>query len=483
MGQVSYSRVETYKQCPKKYWYRYIEQAGEERDLTYNDPLILGLALHKGMELKSPMAAVEAYINSFPICYTEHEGEMIKLYELVKLALNKVPKDGLPEVEIDIEEYKGFIDFLSYNKKNDTWTIYDYKYANHKNFDRYKDSSQLHVYKHYLEHVKFPIDTLKYVLIPKVSTRLKKDETDTQYYERIRELLKPINITIETIKSDTSKFDEWASARDEMLTAQEFPKNKTRLCDWCEFKYTCIEGGKMLPKNEKREINKESFKKLWLYGAPFSGKTTFANEFPDVLFLNTDGNIKYVNSPVLPIKDEIIRNGRVTSTKLAWQVFTEAIDDLEQGSDFKTVVVDLLEDVYEHCRVYECAKNQWEHESDNSFKAYDVIRTNFFKQIRRLCNLDYNVVLISHLDMSKDITKRTADKITAIKPNIQDKIANKIAGMVDIVARAEVEDDKYLLKFKSDSVEFGGGRLKLDKEVIPLSYVELDKLYQAQGDK
>ena len=236
----------------------------------------------------------------------------------------------------------------------------------------------------------------------------------------------------------------------------------------------------MLPKNEKRKLNAESYKKIWLYGLPFSGKTTFANEFPDVLFLNTDGNVKYVDSPVLPIRDEVIRNGRATSKKLAWNVFTEAIDDLEQGSDFKTVVVDLLEDVYEMCRQYECIKNGWEHESDNSFKAYDVIRTSFFKQIRRLCNLDYNIVLISHLDMTKDITKRTQDKVTAIKPNIQDKIANKIAGMVDIVARAEVIDDEYLLKFKSDSVEFGGGRLKLSKDVIPLKYSELDTLYKAQ---
>ena len=50
-------------------------------------------------------------------------------------------------------------------------------------------------------------------------------------------------------------------------------------------------------------------------------------------------------------------------------------------------------------------------------------------------NLDYeNIVLISHEDTSKDITKKSGDKITAIKPNIADKVANKIAGMVDIVA-------------------------------------------------
>ena len=76
------------------------------------------------------------------------------------------------------------------------------------------------------------------------------------------------------------------------------------------------------------------------------------------------------------------------------------------------------------------------HESDDSFRAWDKVRTEFLSTIRRLMNLDYeNIVLISHEDTSKDITKKSGDKITAIKPNIADKVANKIAGMVDIVAR------------------------------------------------
>lgn len=95
-------------------------------------------------------------------------------------------------------------------------------------------------------------------------------------------------------------------------------------------------------------------------------------------------------------------------------------------------------------------------------------------------NLDYeNIVLISHEDTSKDITKKSGDKITAIKPNIADKVANKIAGMVDIVARVVVEDDETrTLNFKSNEVIFGGGRLKNIKTTsIPLDWDELLKVY------
>ena len=53
----------------------------------------------------------------------------------------------------------------------------------------------------------------------------------------------------------------------------------------------------MLPKNEKRTVNKLSQIKIWIYGAPFSGKTTLANNFPDALMLNTDGNINSFDRP------------------------------------------------------------------------------------------------------------------------------------------------------------------------------------------
>ena len=76
-------------------------------------------------------------------------------------------------------------------------------------------------------------------------------------------------------------------------------------------------------------------------------------------------------------------------------------------------------------------------------------------------------------------SQKSGDKITAIKPNIADKVANKIAGMVDIVARVVVEDDETrTLNFKSNEVIFGGGRLKNIKTTsIPLDWNELLKVY------
>ena len=105
------------------------------------------------------------------------------------------------------------------------------------------------------------------------------------------------------------------------------------------------------------------------------------------------------------------------------------------------------------------------------------------KELEKIYNLtgidkNENIILISHEDSSKDITKRTGDKVTAIKPNINDKVANKIAGMVDIVARVYAEDKNRVLSFKADDVIFGGGRLKLRAKEIDLDYEKFEEVYK-----
>ncbi|WP_234780816.1 ATP-binding protein [Clostridioides difficile] len=235
----------------------------------------------------------------------------------------------------------------------------------------------------------------------------------------------------------------------------------------------------LLPNSERRSVEGINKKTLWIYGAPFSGKTTLANDFEKPLMLNTDGNIKFVDAPYISIKDIVTVEGRMTKRQLAWDVFKEAIRELEKKeNDFETIIVDLLEDTYEACRLYMYDKMGITHESDDSFRAWDKVRTEFLSTIKRLMNLDYkNIILISHEDTSKDITKKGGDKITAIKPNLQEKAANKIAGMVDIVARVVADGDVRTLSFKTNEVIFGGGRLKVKSNEIPLDYNELMKVY------
>ena len=242
----------------------------------------------------------------------------------------------------------------------------------------------------------------------------------------------------------------------------------------------------MLPKNERVEIGKSNFMKGWIYGPPFSGKTTFLDNAPDPLNLNTDGNTKYVTMQRIRIRDEVTVEGRQTKTKFAWEVFKETIEELETyQNDFKTIIVDLVEDTREMCRLYMYDKYDWEHETDGGFgKGWDVIKTEYLSTMRRLLNLDYNIFLVSHEDSSKDLTKSSGDKVTRIAPNIQEALANKLAGMVDFVGRVVIKkDDSRALSFKTNNVVFGGGRLHIDVEEIPLDWDELMKVYEAANER
>lgn len=239
-----------------------------------------------------------------------------------------------------------------------------------------------------------------------------------------------------------------------------------------------------LPVNKRRVQNAPKKRTMWLYGSPFSGKTTFADSAPDPLMLNTDGNAEYVTAPYVSIKDEVMVSGRITKRKFAWEVFKEYIEELEKAqNDFKTIVVDLVNDTYEMCRLYMYDKLGITHESDDSYRAWDKVRTEYLSTMRRVTNLPYeNIILISHEDATKDLTKKSGDKITSIKPKMSDKVADALAGMVGFVGRVYVDDGKHKLSIKTDEVVYGGGRLGISGVEVPLDWNEVTKLFEMKKE-
>ena len=241
----------------------------------------------------------------------------------------------------------------------------------------------------------------------------------------------------------------------------------------------------MLPENKKRDVQTSKKVKLYLYGSPMSGKTTFANQFPDVLMLNTDGNIQYVDSPYIAIRDQITMNGRIKNTKYAWEVFKESVEEIITGQhNYKTIVVDLLEDVYEACRVYMYNKLEIEHESDAGYgKGYDMIRTEFLTTIKRILNSDYNVILLSH-DKIEEVKLKNGTSLTSYTVNLQEKIAKKVAGMVDITARiVQDNENNRFIDFTYNDYVFGGNRIGLQQTRIPLNIEEFKKEFVKGGNK
>lgn len=457
-----------------------------------SNALFLGTAMHTGLE-KGVDAAIKQYYGSYPVITDAHVNEAMKLEAMIPKAAKLLPPGGEFEVQISNEHFIGFLDYLApvtaFHDEvvPNQYDLYDFKYSN--NGSHYKDSRQLHEYKYFFELLNpgKKIRNMYYLLVPKVNIKQKKTEDLGQFRKRIQTELDQAEPKLIQVDFDFQKVMDFMFGIKDVLEATEFEKNPGWLCNYCEYQDYCQKGNDymLLPKNERRNIEKVEKKVVWLYGSPFSGKTTFANKFPDPLMLNTDGNIKFVDAPFIPIKDEIKVTGRMTNRTLAWQVFKDVIGELEKkDNEFKTIIVDLLEDTYEYCRLYMYDQMGITHESDDSFRAWDKVRTEFLSTLKRLMALDYeNIILISHEDTSKDITKKGGDKVTSIKPNLQDKAANKVAGMVDIVARVIADDNKRVLSFKTNEVIFGGGRLSTTTNEIDLDYDEFLAVYEEANKK
>lgn len=482
--QASHSRIESHGNCPYKYDLHYNQGI---RTIPNDDPsnaLFLGTALHTGLE-KGVKEAINQYYMSYPIITDLHINEAMKLEYLIPKAAAMIPP-GEHEVKIENEHFIGYIDLLApVAGSHEVYDLYDFKYSN--NVSHYKNSPQLHLYKYFWEKENpgKKIRNMYFLFVPKVSIKQKKTEDLVQFRKRIQSELNNVEPKLVPIEFNLEKVLDFLFGIKCILEATEYPKEPNYLCNYCEYQEYCQKGNDymLLPKSERRNIGETTKRKIWIYGAAFSGKTTMLDKAPNPLNLNTDGNVQFVTMPYMAIKDEVTVNGRTTNRKFAWEVFKDTIAELEKKqNEFKTIIIDLLEDTREMCRIYKYDEMGIQHESDSGYgKGWDIIKTEYLSTMRRFFNLDYeNLVVISHEDVSKDITKKNGQNITRIAPNIQDAIANKIAGMVDIVARVVVEDDdSRTLNFKSNEVVFGGGRLKgITSTAIPLDWEALMHVYE-----
>lgn len=484
MTQYSYSRVSLFEDCPYHFKLKYIDKLTEIIDYNRADhPLLIGHALHTGIE-HDVKTAINEYYNSFPVTTDRMVEEAIKL-EILIPKVKQFLEESFPDCEfiheykIDHEDFIGYVDVII-KAPDGTCMVMDFKYSNH--IKNYMDSGQLHIYKDRLEQDGFNIEKLAYLFVPKTSLKQSENEDLFHFRKRLIDEVSNSEVTFVPIEFDEMQSVYFKNNIQKIESAKDYPKNVSGNCFSCIPRFapdyleviTNYKGEEImtLPSVQRRNIEKVTKRVFWLYGAPFTGKTTFANGFPNPLMLNTDGNIRFVDAPFISIANKVETTGRRTTTTLAWEIFKDTISELEKkNNEFKTIIVDLLEDTYEACRIYMYDKLGIEHEADNSFKAWDMVRTEYLSTIKRVVHLDYeNIILISHEDMTKDVTKRTGDKITAIKPNLQDKAALKVAGMVDIVGRVVVEDDERKIEFKSKSYVFSGGRLPN----LPVSEITLD---------
>lgn len=169
-----------------------------------------------------------------------------------------------------------------------------------------------------------------------------------------------------------------------------------------------------------RELGGQS---ILLYGPPGVGKTTFASQFPDVLFLGTEDGQRHVEAYV---KD--VRN---------WKTFTETIELLkeEKTDRYKTIAIDTVDLLWTYCAEYIGKKHGFDHPSDEDWgKGYQLIRDEFQRQVNRLCGLGYGVIMISH-SQDREVKTRVLT-LTKTMPTLSGSARRVILPMVSIIIYA-----------------------------------------------
>lgn len=489
------SAISTFEKCPYNYYLRYQQNLEVIPNQDADNPLYAGTAIHYGAEKESISKMLKNYEDNYYLIGDKHINEEIKLEALLPKLLEVKRSLGekyTHEYYFTCGTFHGTVDLIVH-QEDGTVDLYDYKYCSKNSVEKYKESPQLHLYKYFLEKQGFKVNKLGFIFIPKTYVRQKKTEDLYQFRTRLQQELDKLQPTVHYLEYDPIKVMDALTIAVTALETKEFTKSVGDMCKFCEYENYCLKQEDYelmnLPQNIRREAVIDQNPDTWMYADSYVGKSTFWDSYDDLLFANTDGNTDNTTSPVVRIKDEVTVNGRVSNKKWAWENFEELVSELEKqyagGTlEFKHLALDLVEDLYEHCRLKVYDENGWQHESDGGYgKGYDMVRVRFTSTMKRLKNIGIHIIYISK-EVKETVTPKNGNAYNTFRPNIQEKIANMLAGTVDLTVRAYVEGENRYIQLQKTDTEFGGGRFNFKAKRCELSKEAfLEALKEAQAGK
>ena len=151
----------------------------------------------------------------------------------------------------------------------------------------------------------------------------------------------------------------------------------------------------LLPENKPKQVDLTP--RLFVIGGPaMSGKTFNACKFPNPILINTDGNCKKVTTPSIYLNDKSHKTYK-EKMELLFGVLKELN---ETATTYQTIVIDLIEDIFDICEGYVLEK----YKVDNLGKVpgyatgYTERKVNMQNVITALKTLTnkYYVVVITH---------------------------------------------------------------------------------------
>ena len=205
---------------------------------------------------------------------------------------------------------------------------------------------------------------------------------------------------------------------------------------------------------------------------PKSGKTTIATRFPRALLLAFE---KGYNA--LP--------GVMAQPINSWGDFKKALTELrdpEVQEMFETVIIDTADIAYSYCEKYICSresdqKNTYETVADIPYgKGYTMAQDEFDTCIRKILQLNYGLVLISH-STEKTFTNEKGQEVSKIVPTLDKRarlVCERTCDIIGYSRAIDTDDGNKTILFMRGTPRFvAGSRFRFTPDFIEFSYDNL----------
>lgn len=210
-----------------------------------------------------------------------------------------------------------------------------------------------------------------------------------------------------------------------------------------------------LPAN-RPQIPVDTPRNFFFYGATMSGKSFLANEFPNPIILNTDGNASANSVPAIQLVNEKDKNGHIIKSVI--DQLGEIVLALQTHQHtYETVVVDVIDDVIDMIKIAICNQFGVKALSEVGYgKGHD-----YFNQALTTLTMDLKALPMNVIYISREVTEYD-EKGKAIKalPSLREKYVNPVNGNCDLMIRTEKLGNNYNREvvrkrktYKSDEID------------------------------
>ena len=208
------------------------------------------------------------------------------------------------------------------------------------------------------------------------------------------------------------------------------------------------------------------------YGTLKSGKTTIASKFPGALVLAFEKGYNAIP-------------GIMAKPINTWGEFKKILSELRDPAVkevFQTVVIDTADIAYSYCEKYVCgvasdAKNSYDNIADIPYgKGYKMAQQEFDECIRKILQMDFGLVLISH-SVDKTFKDENGVEYNQIIPTLDNRarlICERTCDIIGYSRAVDTENGQQTRLYLRGTPRFvAGSRFRYTPPYIEFTYENL----------